>query len=67
MSDKLVHADEPRDDEKAGERPESEPLQEVDHLLGKVFDDLRWERQGDDHDWQEDGTADVSIDRVRTV
>jgi hypothetical protein len=42
VGDELIDTEQPRDGQETGERPESEPLQEVNHLLGEVLDDLRW-------------------------
>jgi hypothetical protein len=60
VGDELVDTEQPWNGQKTGERPESEPLQNVNHLLGKVLDDLRREWQSDNHDWQKDGTGRVS-------
>lgn len=59
VSDELVDTEQPGNRQETGKGPEGEPLQKVDHLLRKVLCDLGRERQGDDHDWQEDGTGSV--------
>jgi hypothetical protein len=60
VGNELVDTEQPWNGQKTGERPESEPLQNVDHLLGEVLDDLRRQWQSHNHDWQEDGTGRVS-------
>jgi hypothetical protein len=61
VCDELVDAEQPGDCQKTSEGPESEPLEEIDHLLGEVLDNLSGQRQCNDHDGQEDGTTQVSV------
>lgn len=62
MGDKLVNTEQPGNRHETSEGPESEPLEEVDHLLGEVLDNSTREREGNNHDGKEDGAVPVSGD-----
>lgn len=66
MCDELVDTEQPGDRQETSKRPESEPLEEINHLLGEVLNDLGGQRKRDNHDGQEDGTGEISGYRDNT-